>query len=170
MFVSIRVWFDPAHSFLTPARAKKRRISKIVKMHANSKEEVKELKAGDIGAIVGLKFTATGDTLCDGSQPVILESIDFPEPVISVVVEAKSTAQSGKMIDGLKRLIMEDPSSTLRRDSETGQWLLSGMGELHLEILVDRLKRESKVEVSVGKPQVSYRETVGKKVISQETF
>ncbi len=155
---------------LNTRQNKKERIMKIVKMHANSKEEVRELKAGDIGAVVGLKFTTTGDTLCDSSQPIILESIDFPDPVISVVVEAKSTAQSGKMLESLKRLIKEDPSSALKTDPETGQWLLSGMGELHLEILVERLKREFKVEVNVGKPQVSYRETVGQAAFAKKYF
>lgn len=139
---------------------KKERIAKLVKMHANSREEVSELKAGDIGAVIGLKFTITGDTLCDNSRQVILESIQFPEPVISMVVEAKSTAEQTKMIEGLTKLTKEDPSSSLRTDSETGQFLLSGMGELHLEILIDRLKREFKTQVNVGKPQVSYRETI----------
>ena len=155
---------------LNTRQNKKERIMKIVKMHADSKEEVSELKAGDIGAVVGLKFTATGDTLCDSSQPVILESIDFPDPVISVVVESKSSAQSGKMLESLKRLIKEDPSSRLNTDPETGQWLLSGMGELHLEILVERLKREYKVEVNVGKPQVSYRETLSQSASSKKYF
>ena len=149
---------------------KKERIQKIVRMHANSREEIKELKAGDIGAIIGLKFTGTGDTLCDSSQPVILEAIEFPDPVISVVIEAKSTAQQKKMMDSLNRLIQEDPSSALRTDSETGQLLLSGMGELHLEILVDRLKREFKVDANVGKPQVSYRETIGTEASCAKNF
>jgi len=143
-----------------PRLKKKERITRIVRMHANSREEVKELKAGDIGAVVGLKFTGTGDTLCESSKPVILGAIEFPNPVISVVIEAKSSGQQKKMLDSLARLSQEDPSSSLRTDSETGQLLLSGMGELHLEILVDRLKREFKVEVNVGQPQVSYRETI----------
>ncbi len=149
---------------------KKERIQKLVRMHANSREEIKELKAGDIGAVIGLKFTGTGDTLCDASMPVILEAIEFPDPVIAVVIEAKSTAQQKKMMDSLHRLIQEDPSSALRTDNETGQLLLSGMGELHLEILVDRLKREFKVDANVGKPQVSYRETIGKSASSQKSF
>ena len=140
---------------------KKERVTKLVRMHANSREELKELKAGDIGAVVGLKFTATGDTICETGSPVILESINFPDPVISVVVEAKSSAQQKKMMESLGRLKQEDPSCALRTDKETGQLLLSGMGELHLEILVDRLKREFKVDVNVGKPQVTYRETIG---------
>jgi len=139
-------------------------------MHANSREEIKELKAGDIGAVVGLKFSATGDTLCESAHPVVLESIDLPEPVISVVIEAKSTAQQTKMMESLNRLIQEDPSSALRTDAETGQLLLSGMGELHLEILVDRLKREFKVDANVGKPQVSYRETVSQPAKAEKHF
>ncbi len=155
---------------LNTRQDKKERVSRIVRMHANSREEIKELKAGDIGAIIGLKFTATGDTLCETSNPVVLESIQFPDPVISVVIEAKSTAQQTKMMESLHRLIQEDPSSALRTDPETGQLLLSGMGELHLEILVDRLKREFKVDANVGKPQVSYRETIGQESKAQKRF
>lgn len=145
---------------LNPRVEKKERIQKLVKMHANSREEVEVLKAGDLGAVVGLKFTGTGDTLCESSHPVILESIAFPEPVISVAVEAKSSADQDKMMQGLEKLAKEDPSCRLRPDPETGQMLLSGMGELHLEILVDRLLREHKIQANVGKPQVSYRETI----------
>ena len=155
---------------LNTRQEKKERITRIVRMHANSRQEIKEIRAGDIGAIVGLKFTGTGDTISESSHPVILESIDFPEPVISVVIEAKSSAQQAKMMESLQRLIQEDPSSALRTDAETGQLLLSGMGELHLEILVDRLKREFKVEANVGKPQVTYRETVTKESRSEKTF
>jgi elongation factor G len=146
-----------------PREDKKERIARLVKMHANSREEIQELKAGDIGAVVGLKFTATGDTLCPVSHPVVLESIHPPEPVIAVAIEAKSTAEAEKMMQGLEKLLREDPSSRLRTDPETGQTLLAGMGELHLEILVDRLMREHKVQANVGKPQVTYRETIGKK-------
>jgi elongation factor G len=153
-----------------PRQDKKERITRLVRMHANTREEVKELKAGDIGAVIGLKFTATGDTLCESSHPVILESIDLPDPVIAVVIEAKSTAQQQKMMESLHRLIQEDPSSALRTDTETGQLLLSGMGELHLEILVDRLKREFKVDANVGKPQVSYRETIGQAAQAEKHF
>ncbi len=145
---------------LNPRVEKKERIQKLVKMHANSREEIEVLKAGDIGAVVGLKFTATGDTLCQTSHPVVLESITFPEPVISVAIEAKSSADQDKMIQGLQKLEKEDPSCRLKTDPETGQILLSGMGELHLDILVDRLLREHKVQANVGKPQVSYRETI----------
>ncbi len=145
---------------LNPRTEKKERIQKLVKLHANSREEIQSIKAGDIGAVVGLKFTATGDTLCVSSHPVVLESITFPEPVISVAIEAKSSADQEKMLQGLAKLEKEDPSCKLKTDPETGQILLSGMGELHLEILVDRLLREYKVQANVGKPQVSYRETI----------
>lgn len=145
-----------------PREDKKERIARLVKMHANSREEVQELKAGDIGAVIGLKFTVTGDTLCPTSHPILLESINAPDPVISVAIEAKSTAEQAKMMEGLEKLLREDPSSKLRVDPETGQTLLAGMGELHLEILVDRLMREHKVQANVGKPQVTYRETISK--------
>lgn len=145
-----------------PREKKKERIARLVKMHANSREEIAELKAGDIGAVIGLKFTITGDTLCQASHPVLLESIQFPDPVIAVAIEAKSAAEQEKMLQGLERLLREDPSSKLRFDPETGQTLLAGMGELHLEILVDRLNREYKVQANVGKPQVTYRETISR--------
>lgn len=153
-----------------PRVEKKERIQKIVKMHANSREEVSTLMAGDIGAIIGLKLTTTGDTLCDSSRLVVFESITFPEPVISVVVEAKSSADQEKMIEGLKRLEREDPSCRLKTDPETGQILLSGMGELHLDILLDRLFREYKIKANVGRPQVAYRETISSKVSSDFVF
>lgn len=143
-----------------PRTQKKERIQKLVKLHANSREEVPHLRAGDIGAVVGLKFTGTGDTLCETAHPVVLETITSPEPVIAVAVEAKSSADQDKMMAGLDKLVKEDPSARLRSDPETGQMLLSGMGELHLEILVDRLLREHKIQANVGKPQVSYRETI----------
>lgn len=149
---------------------KKERIQKIVKMHANSRQEVPVLKAGDLGAIVGLKFTITGDTLCDSSRLVLLESITSPEPVISVAVEAKSSADQEKMMSGLQRLIREDPSARIKLDSETGQTIISGMGELHLEILVDRLFREYKVQANVGKPQVSYREAIQQLAIGEYLY
>lgn len=153
-----------------PRTEKKERVQKIVKMHANSREEVGELKAGDIGAIIGLKFTTTGDTLCDSARLVAFESMIFPEPVISVVVEAKSSADQEKMVEGLQRLEKEDPSCRLRTDVETGQILLSGMGELHLDILVDRLLREHKVQANVGRPQVAYRETISSPVKANFVF
>jgi elongation factor G len=145
-----------------PREEKKERIARLVKMHANSREEIQSLKAGDIGAVVGLKFTGTGDTLCNTAHPVLLESIQFPDPVIAVAIEAKSTADQEKMLAGLQKLQREDPSSKLRVDPDTGQTLLSGMGELHLEILIDRLLREYKVQANVGKPQVTYRETISR--------
>jgi elongation factor G len=145
---------------LNPRENKKERIQKIVRMHANSRIEVPHLRAGDIGAVVGLKFTGTGDTLCSPQRQVVFESIKTPEPVIAVAIEAKSSAEQEKMMMGLQKLVREDPSAKLKNDPETGQILLSGMGELHLDILMDRLNREHKVQVSVGKPQVSYRETV----------
>ncbi len=145
---------------LNSRSSKKERIQRLVKMHANSREEVQDLKAGDIGAVIGLKFTSTGDTLCDNKRKVSLESIQFPEPVISVAIEAKSSGDQDKMMAALDRLQKEDPSCHVRTDSETGQMLLSGMGELHLEILVDRMLREFKVKANIGQPQVSYRETV----------
>ncbi len=147
-------------ALLNPRLNKKERIQRLVKMHANSREEVPSLKAGDIGAVIGLKLTGTGDTLCSVGRPVVLETIQFPEPVISVAIEAQSVADQEKMLQGLQRLAQEDPSSSVRTDPETGQMLLSGMGELHLEILVDRLLREYKVKASVGKPQVSFRERI----------
>jgi elongation factor G len=145
-------------ALFNPRLKKRERVQKLVKMHANAREEVPRIRAGDIGAVVGLKETATGDTLCSVGRPVLLESITFPEPVIAVAIEAKSTADQEKMLQGLNRLVREDPSTRLRSDPETGQMLLSGMGELHLEILVDRLMREYKVAANVGKPQVSFRE------------
>ncbi len=145
---------------LNPRENKKERIQRLVKMHANSREEVDSLKAGDIGAVIGLKFTTTGDTLCETKRKVLLESIQFPEPVISVAIEAKSSADQEKMLKALERLQKEDPSCSTKTDPETGQMLLSGMGELHLEILVDRMLREFKVSANIGKPQVSYRETI----------
>lgn len=143
-----------------PRTEKKERIGKLLRMHANSREEITEIKAGDIAAIVGLKFTATGDTLCTTNKMVVLERIRFPEPVISIVIEAKSTADQAKLEKALEKLQLEDPSFQVRKDEETGQTLISGMGELHLEIIIDRLLREHKVAANVGTPQVSYREAI----------
>ncbi len=145
---------------LNPRKDKKERVSKLLKMHANSREEVKELKAGDIGAVLGLKLTQTGDTLCAPKYPVILESIRFPDPVISIAIEPKSTEDQNKLSAAVEKLMQEDPSFSIRTDAETGQQLISGMGELHLEIIIDRLKREHKVNVNKGQPQVSYREAI----------
>jgi elongation factor G len=151
---------EVGQQLLNPREDKKERIQRLVKMHANAREEVKSLGAGDIGAAIGLKFTSTGDTLCETRRPVVLERIQFPEPVISVAIEAKSQADQDKMVQSLERLQKEDPSCRVRIDPETTQMILSGMGELHLEILVDRLLREFKISANVGKPQVSYRETL----------
>jgi len=146
---------------------KKERIGRIVKMHAIKREEVKEIYAGEIGAVVGLKSTTTGDTLCTGDTKIVLERMDFPEPVISVAVEPKTKADQEKMGLALGKLAAEDPSFRVHTDEETGQTIISGMGELHLEILVDRMMREFKVEAEVGAPQVSYRESI-KNEVEQE--
>jgi elongation factor G len=139
---------------------KKERIGRIMKMHAIKREEIKEIYAGEIGAVVGLKYTTTGDTLCDPEEKVVLERMDFPDPVISVAVEPKTKADQEKMGIALGKLAAEDPSFRVHTDEETGQTIISGMGELHLEIIVDRMKREFKVEAEVGAPQVSYREAI----------
>jgi elongation factor G len=149
---------------------KKERIGRILQMHANKREEIKEVFAGDIAAAVGLRATTTGDTLCEEGAAVILERMIFPEPVIHVAVEPKSKADSDKMGVALNRLQMEDPSFRVRTDEETGQTIISGMGELHLEILVDRMSREFNVEANVGKPQVAYRETITKVVESEGRY
>jgi elongation factor G len=146
---------------------KKERVGRIMKMHAVKREEVKEIYAGEIGAVVGLKFTTTGDTLCDAEDKVILERMDFPDPVISVAVEPKTKADQEKMGIALGKLAAEDPSFRVSTDEESGQTIISGMGELHLEIIVDRMFREFKVEAEVGAPQVAYRESI-KNPVSQE--
>ncbi|MFZ6017583.1 MAG: elongation factor G [Nitrospirota bacterium] len=138
----------------------KERIGRLLKMHANKREEIKEVSAGDIAAAVGLKNTLTGDTLCDENSPVILESMEFPEPVISVAIEPKTKADQEKLSQSLSKLAQEDPSFKVSFNEETGQTIISGMGELHLEIIVDRLLREFKVSANVGKPQVAYKETI----------
>lgn len=155
---------------LNPAKGKKERLTKILLMHANKREEVSEVHAGEIAAAVGLKFTTTGDTLCTEGRPVLLEKIEFPEPVISIAIEPKTKADLDKITDALKKLSMEDPSFRVSINEETGQTLLSGMGELHLEILVDRMKREYKVEGNVGRPQVAYRETLSAEAIGEGKF
>ncbi len=152
------------------AKGKKERIGRLLKMHANKREEIKEVCAGDIAAAVGLKYTTTGDTLCDENNEVTLESIEFPEPVISIAIEPKTKADQEKLGISLQKLASEDPSFRVKTDEETGQTIISGMGELHLEIIVDRLMREFKVEASVGKPQVAYRETISKKVKVEGKF
>lgn len=149
---------------------KKERISRLLQMHANTRSELTEVNAGDIAAAVGLKFTRTGDTLCDEKDPVVLERIIFPEPVIQIAIEPKTKADQDKLSDALVRLSDEDPTFRVNVDEETGQTLISGMGELHLEILVDRMKREFKVEANVGKPQVAYRETIRNIVQAEGKF
>jgi len=139
-------------------------------MHANKREEIKDIYAGDICATVGLKYTITGDTLCDENNPVVLESMEFPEPVISVAIEPKTKADQDKLSMALNKLAQEDPSFRVKVDEETGQTIISGMGELHLEIIVDRLMREFKVEANVGNPQVAYRETIKKKATYESKY
>ena len=142
-----------------PVKGKKERVGRILQMHANSREELKEVRAGDIAAAVGLKTVTTGDTLCDLNKVITLERMDFPDPVIEVAVEPKTKADQEKMSIALGKLAQEDPSFRVHTDEESGQTIIAGMGELHLEIIVDRLKREFTVEANVGKPQVAYRET-----------
>jgi elongation factor G len=149
---------------LNSIKGKKERIGRILQMHANEREEIKELHAGDIAACVGLKDVTTGETLCDPEAPIILERMEFPEPVIQQAVEPKTKADQEKMGIALGRLAQEDPSFRVRTDEESGQTIIAGMGELHLEIIVDRMKREFGVEATVGKPQVAYRETIRKTV------
>jgi elongation factor G len=153
---------------LNSVKGKKERIGRLLQMRANDREEIKEVRAGDIAACVGLKEITTGETLCDPDAPIILERMEFPEPVISQAVEPKTKADQEKMGIALSRLAQEDPSFRVRTDEESGQTIISGMGELHLEILVDRMKREFGVEASVGKPQVAYRETIRKTVEEAE--
>lgn len=157
-------------SLLNPRLDKRERIQKLFKIHANSRTEVQEIKAGDIGATVGLKLSGTGDTLCSPKRPVALEPIQFPEPVISVAIEPKSSNDKKNLETGLASLLREDPSCRITEDPETGQTLLSGMGELHLEILVDRLLREFKASANVGQPQVSYREMITSEVKARTRF
>jgi len=155
---------------LNSVKGKRERMGRIVQMHANHREEIKEVLAGDIAAAVGLKDVTTGDTLCSPEKPVILERMEFPEPVISVAVEPKTKGDQEKMGLALGRLAQEDPSFRVRTDEESGQTIISGMGELHLEIIVDRMKREFKVECNVGQPQVAYRETIRKTVEQEGKF
>ncbi len=142
---------------------KKERIGRILQMHANRREERDMVYAGDLAAAVGLKNTSTGDTLCDEDNPIVLESMEFPEPVISVAIEPKSQADQDKLGEALQKLAEEDPTFQVKTDEETGQTLIKGMGELHLEVIIDRLLREFKVDANIGKPRVSYRETISKK-------
>lgn len=153
---------------LNSVKGKKERIGRLLQMHANERKEIKEVLAGDIAAAVGLKEVTTGDTLCDIANPIILEKMEFPEPVISQAVEPKTKADQEKMGIALNRLAQEDPSFRVRTDEESGQTIISGMGELHLDILVDRMRREFNVEATVGKPQVAYRETIRSTVENAE--
>ncbi len=166
----IRVYSGTLKTGTSVYNSKKRRserIGRILRMHANKREEIEEIYAGDIAAAIGLKNVTTGDTLCDEKEPLALESMKFPEPVISISIEPKTKADEEKMSIALGRLAEEDPTFRVRSDIETGQTIISGMGELHLEIIVDRMRREFKVEANVGKPQVAYRETV-RKTVEQE--
>ena len=153
-----------------PVKSKRERFGRIVQMHAKDREEIKEVRAGDIAAAIGLKDVTTGDTLCDPNNVITLERMEFPDPVISIAVEPKSTADQEKMGIALGKLAAEDPSFRVKTDDETGQTIISGMGELHLDIIVDRMKREFKVECNVGKPQVAYRETLRKSVEVEGKF
>lgn len=161
---------EAGSTMLNSVKDKKERIGRIVQMHANSREEIKQVYAGDIAACIGLKDVITGETLCDPNNPIILEKMEFPEPVIAVAVEPKTKADQEKMGMALAKLAQEDPSFRVHTDEETGQTIISGMGELHLEIIVDRMKREFKVEANVGAPQVAYRETIRQTVEQEGKF
>jgi elongation factor G len=155
---------------LNATKGKKERIGRILQMHANNREELKEIRAGNIAAAVGLKTATTGDTLCAENAPIILERMDFPEPVISVAIEPRTKADQDKLGVGLGKLAAEDPSFRAHTDEESGQTIISGMGELHLEIIVDRLKREFQVDSNVGAPQVAYRETITKEAEAEGRY
>ncbi|HAG61783.1 MAG TPA: elongation factor G, partial [Coxiellaceae bacterium] len=157
-------------SVYNPVKGKKERVGRILQMHSNSREEIKEVRTGDIAAAVGLKQVTTGDTLCSLDDIITLERMDFPEPVISVAVEPKTKADQEKMGIALGKLAQEDPSFKVHTDEESGQTIIAGMGELHLEILVDRMMREFKVEANIGKPQVAYRETIRKSIEHESKF
>jgi elongation factor G len=153
-----------------PVKSKKERIGRMVQMHSNHRNEIKEVRAGDIAAAIGLKDVTTGETLCAQADPITLERMEFPDPVISVAVEPRSVADQEKMGVALGKLAQEDPSFHVETDDETGQTIISGMGELHLDIIVERMKREFKVEANIGKPQVAYRETIRKSVEQDTKF
>jgi elongation factor G len=155
-------------TIVNSTRGKKDRVGRLLKMHANKREEIKQVYAGDIAAAVGLKGISTGDTICAPDDPVVLESIDFPAPVISIAIEPKTKADQERLGSSLQKLATEDPSFRVETDQDTGQTIIKGMGELHLEIIVDRLMREFKVDANVGRPQVSYKETI-RKSVEQET-
>ncbi|SEG77546.1 elongation factor G [Marinobacterium lutimaris] len=169
----IRVYsgmLNSGDSVYNSVKQKKERVGRMVQMHANSREEIKEVLAGDIAALIGLKDVTTGDTLCDLDNKIVLERMEFPDPVISVAVEPKSKADQEKMGIALGKLAQEDPSFRVETDEETGQTIISGMGELHLDIIVDRMRREFKVEANIGKPQVAYREKIRKPVVANHKF
>jgi len=155
---------------LNPLKGTRERIGRILQMHSNSREEIKEVRAGDIAAAVGLKDVTTGDTLCEKQHPITLERLDFPEPVISVAVEPRTTVDQDKMSVALGKLAQEDPSFKVHANEDTGQTIISGMGELHLDIIVDRMKREFDVEANVGNPQVSYRECIRQAIDAEGKF
>jgi elongation factor G len=157
-------------SVINSRRGSRERIGRLVMMHANKREEISEVSTGDIAAAIGFKGVTTGDTLCDESYPIALEAMRFPEPVISVAIEPKSKADEEKLGNALQRLSEEDPTFKVRTEEETGQTLIAGMGELHLEILVDRMVREFSVQANVGKPQVAYKETIGEPKEGQTRF
>jgi elongation factor G len=157
-------------SIYNPVKGKKERVGRILQMHSNTRDEIKEVRAGDIAAAVGLKDMTTGDTLCSVKDIITLERMDFPEPVISVAVEPRTKADQEKMGIALGKLAQEDPSFRVHTDEESGQTIISGMGELHLDIIVDRMRREFKVEANVGRPQVAYRETIRKSVEAEGKF
>ena len=152
------------------ASGKKERIGRLLKMHADKREEISEVDAGDICAVVGLRNAGTGDTICDPKNPIVLEAMHFPEPVISVVIEPKTTADQNNLAVALGKLTQEDPTFRVSTDEETGQTIISGMGELHLEIIIDRLLREFKIAANVGRPQVAYRETITEEAEGEGRF
>ncbi len=168
-----RVYSGSAHTgsaVFNPREDRKERLGRILLMHANKREDIEEVYTGDIMAAVGLRYTKTGDTLCDTKQPIVLESMEFPAPVIFVAIEPKTKTDQDKLMESLSRLMEEDPTFKVRSDEETGQTLIAGMGELHLEIIVDRLMREFKVKANVGRPQVAYKETITRSVQSEGRF
>jgi len=168
-----RVYSGSTHTgsaVLNPREDRKERLGRILLMHANKREDIEEVYTGDIMAAVGLRYTKTGDTLCDTKQPIVLESMEFPAPVIFVAIEPKTKADQDKLMESLSRLVEEDPTFKVRSDEETGQTLIAGMGELHLEIIVDRLMREFKVKANVGRPHVAYKETITRSVQSEGRF
>ena len=161
---------DSTAMVYNPAKGKRERLGRLLQMHANKREDVTYAQAGEIVAAVGLRFTTTGDTLCDEKHPIVLEKMEFPESVISIAIEPKTKADQEKLANALQRLAMEDPSFKVNMNEDTGQTLLSGMGELHLEIIVDRMRREFKVEGNVGQPQVSYKESISQAVQAEGKF